>query len=320
MKKRWIIISGFLAVAVLYILFVVSELQTVSSIGVVKPRNIQNIMVDFPAHIEKIYVSNGQKVKAGEILVSLNINEFESELKSKAQDLKKAQNDLQQEQAGIQQLESDKMGAEETLKKGQKELKDKEALFKQGAVSQYELDEYRKTVRLDQKAVSDLMFSLAAKTQGTSSMDVKKEKVASLEQELLTLQNKLTLSCIRNGDIVSPFGNGVVCEIGYNPGDKIHADKDDKKVLCILDLNSLYVEVQIAENMIKYVRTGAKVKLTPIADPSRNYQGKVTKLSDMAVTKNGETFFSVEVEVRDRDRFLVPNLNMDVKIYKNRLF
>jgi HlyD family secretion protein len=317
--KKWIIV-GLAGMALLYAYFAFFNLRAVLSYGVVKPKIVQNIVVDFPARIAAVHVQNGQRVTAGEVLVSLDLEEFEAQIRKKEQELKDARNDLQRERAALRQLEADRGEAEAVLDQSRRKLRDRERLFEQGAVSEYELDQFRETVRTDQKELLKITLAWRAGTQGIANLEVKQDKIAGLEQELQAMQNKLRLSCVKDGKIVAPFSNGVVADLNYSPGDRTYDDQDQPKILSVLDLNSLYVEVPVPENMIKYVNKGAEVELALISDPRKKYRGTVSGISEMAVTRNGETLFPVEVRVLNRDGSLLPNLNVDARIRKKRLF
>ena len=49
--------------------------QTVQAFGTVKTKQTKGIMVDLPASIEKIHVQEGQRVKKGDVLITLSLKE-----------------------------------------------------------------------------------------------------------------------------------------------------------------------------------------------------------------------------------------------------
>jgi multidrug resistance efflux pump len=83
-----------------------------------------------------------------------------------------------------------------------------------------------------------------------------------------------------------------------------------------MDLNSVVVEANIAEEFIKDVKLNAPVVISPIADTAKTYKGYVVTISDMAVKQNGETVVPVQIAIDDMDGFLRPNFNVNVDIAK----
>lgn len=297
--------------------YMASEMRFVTVPGRVIARNVQDVMIDFPSKIQCIHVREGQPVAAGDVLVTLSLTDLQAQIKSKEHELVQAQNEIQAESSSIQQLQNSLNDAAENLRKSQSELKDKERLYQQGAISRYELDQAVDRVRADRKAETDLRLALDAKTQGISKIQAIQERIAKLRLELKSLREKAYLGGIQENRIVAKTARGIVCEIGYEAGDQVD---DEKKILRILDLDSLIIEAAVAERLIKDVRIGAAVRIIPLADPSRQYQGRVLNISRMAVVKNGETVFPVVIELVKKDDFLAPNLNVEIKIEKGKVF
>ncbi len=319
MKKRWPVLVVTISIMAFIIWFAWSELQNVMVIGRVKTNNIQNVMLGFPVRIEKILVQEGQRVTAGERLAVLNLSEYQAQIKAKEQELVQARCELQNEGFTIKQLENRLADARATLRQSQTELNNKQILYQKGAISKLELDQYEQTNRSNLKTATDLDLELTAKRQGVSSQIAIRERIAKLELEVKSKQDKLRQCGISQNYLVTKVGEGVVAEINYRNGDQVQ-DDDQKQLLSVLDLHSLVVEAPVAERLIKDVEIGAAVTITPLADPKRHYRGKVGKIGAMAVVKNGETILPVEIRVQNPDRFLVPNLNVEIRIKKEKLW
>ncbi len=318
MKKRWPVLVIWLGIIVAIAWFTLAELQNVSVIGRVKANNIQNVMLGFPVRIEKILVQEGQRVTVGERLAALNLSEYQAQIKAKEQELVQARCELQNEGFTIKQLENRLTDARATSRQSQTELNNKQILYQKGAISKLELDQYEQTNRSNQKTVTDIELDLTAKRQGVSSQIAIRERIAKLELEVNSKRDKLRQCGISQNYLVTTVDEGVVAEINYRNGDQVQ-DDDQKQLLSVLDLHSLVVEAPIAERLIKDVQVGAAVTITPLADAKRHYRGTVGKIGAMAVVKNGETILPVEIRVQNPDRFLVPNLNVEIRIKKGKL-
>ena len=111
--------------------------QTVQAFGVVKTKQVKGIMLDLPASIEKLHVQEGQKVKKGDVLITLSLKEIEEQIKEKEDSLKIAKLELQKllEDAGDKNNENidyepDIIQAKNNLEKMQMEYEKLEKDFK----------------------------------------------------------------------------------------------------------------------------------------------------------------------------------------------
>jgi multidrug resistance efflux pump len=261
-------------------------------------------------------------------------------------DIKRLQNDLHLKQANLKNSsDSDIQKALSNLKytqdlynKALKDLSSEEALFKAGAISQTELDGTKKEVDAKNKAVEDAKYDVdilkAAKQkevdglqanidQKLSNVDnlelssdinlikIQNEKIATIVEDIKQMKDKINKGYIKQNEIISDVDNGVVYDIGYVQGNRFDVSK---KLLSILDLNSIVVQADVAEDFIKDVKLGADVVIIPQMDKTKEYKGKVTSISNKAIKKDGETDIPVEISIDNKDDFLVADSNVDVII------
>ena len=306
--------------------------QMVEAFGVIKVTDKRDINLDFAAVVEQLLVKEGQKVKQDEPLLKLDINDYETQIRNRQHDLnsarlevKKLQNQLKadtlenNDDPDVKKLLGDLQFAENAYQKALKEQEGQEALYKAGSLSQHDYDEFQKAVDSKKKDVEDINHELSIALNNNQkgnkeiydSMAIQNEKVASVESEIETLKNKINKAYIKDGSIVSDVPNGIVYEIGYSEGDVVSSEK---KLLSIMNLDSMIVEADVAEEFIKDVKVGAGVEIVPLADKSKKYKGKVTRISGNAVVQNGETVIPVEISIDNKDDFLLPNFNVDVSI------
>lgn len=314
----------------------VEHKQVIEAFGIVKAARIRNIIVDFPAVVQEIHVKEGQEVKKGQELITLDLSQYETQVQNKRYELNIAQLELQRLNSELQtvlaQMESesdpqlqkrlnDLKNAEQLLQKIQEELSAKEILYQEGAISQHELEEFKKQIDAKEKAVTDAQFSLMSykdgkqqeKVQLLSKIKIQEEKVESLKYDLKHMQELLNRSYFKDNQLIVDLEKGIVFEIGYAAGDHVTASK---KVLSMMDLNRLVVEADVTEDFIKDVKVGSPVVIKLLADTSKKYNGKVIHISDMAVKRNGETIVPVEISIDNKDDFIMPNFNVDVEISK----
>lgn len=286
----------------------VEVIKAVEAFGFVKARDYKDINLDFPAQIVKVPVKDGQNVSLGEPLIHLNINDFQTMIKDRENELNVARFELLK-------LKKNLNDARDAYDKTRRQLDDKEKLFQEGAISQKELDDFKDLVKEKEKAVTDINLSLE-QGSGVNGIEVQSEKVSVLEYDLMRMKNKLNQSFLKGNIIVSDYSKAVVYEISCAAGYTVGVGENQQKLLSIMNLDSLYILADVAEEFIKDVKLGKAATIIPLADNSRKFHGKVIRIADMAVQKNGDTNITVEISIDKQDGFLRPNFNVDVEIDK----
>lgn len=292
------------------------QAQYVEAYGIVKSTDIRNITLEFQAPVEKIHIKEGERVKNGQRLVTLDLSEALSQLENKELELQAVQNELETSFSNanpeLKKLQNDLKNAQAVYEKDNSELTKKQQLYEAGSISLTELDAAKKLVEGDKKAVEDVAYAIESMKNSKGTLkDQKSIQAAVLEADLKLLKSRLEKTYIYGSDIVSDISNGLVYEIGYAAGDFA---SPQKKLLSILNLDKLIVEANIPEEFIKGVKTGAEVTIIPTADKSRQYKGKVTYIAGKAVRNNSETLVQVDISIDGLDGFLLPEYNVDVKI------
>ena len=281
--------------------------HSIEVFGTIRALDAKNIMIDFPATIENICVREGQRVKKGLPLVTLNINQFKAEIKKKETELNVARLELSKtdNDAALKKLLNDLQYEENLYQKTQ-------LLYEAGAISKYQLDDDSSSLEKLRKTVEELKIALnSLENERNNNMQIQQEKISSLEYELKMLRDKLDKSYLQDNVIANDTENGVVYDINYLPGDVID---NEKKVLSIINSDSIFVQADVAEEFIKDVKLNAQTTIVPIADKSKMYKGRIVKISDKAMQKNGETIIPVDIAIDNPDSFLMPDFNVDVAI------
>lgn len=315
----------------------VEEKQDVEAFGTIKAMDIRNINIDFAAVVSKVNVIEGQRVKSGDVLLSINTQNYQNQIRNKEIELNTLQIEIsglnrdcrvkqdsldQNSDPDIRKYINDRQYAQDQYDKALKDLAVKEELYKSGAVSGSEVDEFKKTVSEKKKAIDDAEMGLDSARwkiqreleQLKTSIDQKSSQASSLELDIKSMKDKLNKNCIKGNDIVADVPNGVVSEVACVQGDIVVATEEGKKILSVINTDSMVVEADVAEEFIKDVKVGAEVTINPQADKSRSYKGKVISIAEKASQKNNETVVPVRISIENIDSFLLPEFNVDVKI------
>lgn len=307
--------------------------NSVEAFGVVKASDTHNVNISFAAEVSKVEAKEGQRVKKGDVLMTLKLNDYMLQIDAKQHELNAANLEIKSLQSKlidsdasqsndpeVKKLINDLKYSKQLYEDIIKEQADKQELYNSGAISRYELDEFTKLVDDRKKNVDDLTYSLDAamrnkklgNTELLDNIKIQQEKAAGLMQEIDSMKEKLGLAYMKGQDIISDVDNGVVFDIDCVEGDII---TPGKKVFSIMNLDGMVVRANVAEEFIKDVKLGQKAEIVPVADKSKKYTGIVAMIASRAMLQNGETVIPVEITIDNNDGFLMPEYNVDVEIF-----
>lgn len=259
--------------------------QFVEATGVVNAKSSESIALDFSARILSVNVKEGQKLKKGDVIYTIDLSNINSQISS-------AQKQINAEETNLSGLEK------------QKTELDNLASITLPNTSGTNPDTNLNT-NIDTKAYLE--------SQLEAQIAAEKSKIDALQNQLNQLKGQLNKSFLSNGNIICDIDNAVATQIVYNKGDVI---APSQKAISLLDISSIYVTAKVDEQFIKDVKVGSTTNIIPTADSSKKYSGKVTAIASMAQTENGDTFIPVQISVDTNDGFLLPNYNVDINISK----
>lgn len=121
------------------------------------------------------------------------------------------------------------------------------------------------------------------------------EEVAAARAEVQALQNT-----IDQARIIAPFV-GTVTEIFVNPGEGVMADD---KAIQMDDLDNLVIELSISQMEINKVRVGQEAHVVFEAVPNQNYQGFVQEIAAAGEEVDGQTQFTVQIQLENPDEHI----------------
>ena len=174
------------------------------------------------------------------------------------------------------------------------------------------LEQKQKEIENDRIRLEDLKNrQRISNNKDALDIKIKEQNVASLKSQLQTLKDKIAESGIMGNEIICDISNGVIEKINNAAGDRLNSEK---QIMSILDLDTLIVQANVAEDFIKDIKLGSKAIINPLANPDKEYEGSISRISNMAVQENGETVVPVEITLINVDDSLLPNFNINIKI------
>ncbi|HLE86002.1 MAG TPA: efflux RND transporter periplasmic adaptor subunit [Thermoanaerobaculia bacterium] len=257
--------------------------QVVKASGGIRARVSVDISAHVVAKIERLYVKEGDTVRAGQPFLELERQAFTA-----AADSWQAQ--LRQARTGVRQAEVDLADAEVKLRRGRR-------LTAEGIVAGEELE--------------------AAELERTSAELRLEQAREAVEQAQANLAK--ALDDLSKTTIAAPV-SGRVVELNAEEGEVVVSgmmNNPATRIATIADLSELLAELDVDENEVVRVAVGQPVTVTVDAVPDRSYRGRVVEVGSSGSTRAGQgdvTFFEVDVLLDDADERLRPGMSVRAEI------
>jgi HlyD family secretion protein len=309
-KKRWIVV----AVVAVVLLLVVGGLmaaksggtkidptklakvekgdlaKSVVATGKIEPITKVEIKSKASGIVKKLYVDDGDRVKAGQVLAELDREEILASVRSQEAQLLSAEANLAGAQADLKRAEVDAMGVDiPTLKRAYERATQ---MAGEGVVSQAALDEAQRAYEM---AVNKQKVALAQVTVFKAKVAQAKAEVQRNTANLQQLKEQLGYTTI-----TAPI-DGIVLSRDVEVGDAVSSilvlGSSATLVMTLGDTKEVYVKGKVDESDIGkvYLDQPARIKVESFKDKSFN--GKVTKISPMGTEKDNVTTFEVRVSI-----------------------
>ncbi len=244
-------------------------ISKVSASGEVKPKKYVNMSSNIPGMIEKIYVKEGEKVIAGQILLRLDSAQYEAS--------------VARDKAYIASLEEELKNANLNLKKAESTYKRNLELHKEQLISDETLENTKTQYEIALSQKNSLLHRIA-------------QAQASLKSTLDSL-DKTTIRSPIDGIVTSlKVEEGEVAVVGTmnNPGTVL---------LTIADLSVMEVEIDVDETDVINVKPKQKAEVRVDALPEKIIEGEVTEVGSSA--KQSSTLLSSSSSSKEAKDFKV---------------
>ena len=282
---------------------------SISTNGKVEP--IQNFEAHSPAPttVKKIYVREGQQVKAGEMLMRLEDSDVRAQVARAQAQLKGAEADQHAIQTGGTQEEvlatrSDLVKAQADRDAAQKNYDALQQLAKTGAAAPSEVREAASRL-----ATADATLKLLQQKQHDRYSPPEVNKV-----EAEAAQARATLAAaedqLKHTEIRAPF-DGTVYSIPIKQGEYV---QQGELLLQLANLKRVQVRAFVDEPEIGKLATGQPVNISWDALPGKSWHGEITQMPYTITTYGTRNVGQVLCGVDNDDGRLLPNINVTVNV------
>jgi HlyD family secretion protein len=243
--------------------------------GTLEARTQSMISPKVSGRMLELTVDEGDKVKAGQKLVSLDDAELQQQVAIAAANVEVAE-------SNIDRLESDKARAAAVVKQATSSHERKESLALQSAISGEELDQ-----------------SLEALTVAQAGLGASESAIVQGKKSLLAAQELLAYHKARLSDtlIMAPF-DGLVIKRRREVGDIVVPGTN---ILTLISMDSLWISAWVDETEIAKLRLQQPSRIVFRSEPERSFLGKVVRIGREADRETREVI--VDVELLERPEY-----------------
>ncbi|HPO14696.1 MAG TPA: efflux RND transporter periplasmic adaptor subunit [Candidatus Hydrogenedentes bacterium] len=295
-----------------------SAVVTVS--GYIIPRQKIEVAPKIIGRVKELLVKRGDKVKEGDVLLRLEDEDLQAQVRSAEAMAGTLQARLSELRAGsrpeeIAAAKAMVASAEATLQSAELDFNRIESLAAKGVVSKQELDRARASrdvarARLDQEKKTAELVKIGPRSEEIAAAEA---GLRQAEAQLEYAKTQLDYTVIRapvSGTILEKLAELGELVTNTNFGGTRGAKTS---IVSLADLSDLQVEVDLNENDLAKVHLGQPAEIRLDSAPEKIYKGEVDEISPQADRQKGtvqvkvrmiEPDDSVKIEVTARVTFL----------------
>ncbi|MBZ5660389.1 MAG: efflux RND transporter periplasmic adaptor subunit [Acidobacteriia bacterium] len=283
----------------------------VSSNGKVEPVSPASFRAGFPAFVERVYAVEGQQVKRGQLLYSLDDTETRAQLAEARAELASEEDALRVAKAGGQASQLAKAAAElEKAKASRDQLRrDNDALTKLVA------DKAATPQELEQNRVA--LAQAEAEVQSLEKVKQAAEKQAQLDEGRVALLVEHARAQVQDLEAkaasthrTSPL-DGTLYSLPIRAGDFVKAGDPLAE---LADLHHVRIRAFIDEPELGQIAVGQPVEILWDAHPDRVWTGRTEVLPKQVVNRGTRSVGELLCSVTNDKLDLLPNTTVDVRI------
>ena len=279
-------------------------LQTVVASGRVETPHRVNIGAQITGTVARVPVTDGQRVKAGDVLIELVGTELQSARRQAQQAVAQAQNRLRQ----MNELQGPVV--QQTLRQAQANLdaaraswQRNQALFEQGFIGQAALDESRKALALTDAQV------LAVQQQVTSTRAGGAEHSMALGAVAEAQANAEMVNAKARYAVIQAPASGQLIARNVEVGDVVQAGK---VLMTLSPEGAMQLVVQIDEKNLRLMALGQQALASADAYPQQPFKAQVAYINPGINAQTGAV--EIKLDVLEPQQNLKQDMTVSVDV------
>jgi HlyD family secretion protein len=283
----------------------------ISTNGVIEPVEPHVIASRVSAFVSALSVVDGQAVRRGDLLLTLDVEPQRAELARAREALAKARNELRVAEAGgpageRAQVEAQLRTAEAEREHLRRERDVTERLVSKQAATREELAQAQLALERAEATVDAIAKKRDALGRDTAAqLQVARLSVQQSEEAVRVLEQQ-----VESGSVRAP-ADGVVYSLPAKPGARV---EPGAVLASVADLSALRLRAFVDEPDLGSVAPDQLVQVSWSGPPNQVWQGRVMRVPKTVVPRGDRTVGEVVCSVTADGQRLIPGLGVDVRI------
>jgi HlyD family secretion protein len=295
--------------------------SVVTASGEIRPKTYVNIGANAFGKIIHLYVKEGDRVKAGQLLAQLENVQPEADMNADQASLEAAKTDDAAAEAALNTSLADLTRAKSDAERSQNDWNRAQGLYNDALIAKSEYDSQKATYQAAQAGLAQAQARVAQAKAQKESADKHITQAGATLTHAADVLKKTTYSAPFDGTITNlPVreGESVVMGIQNAPGSTL---------MTLADMSVITAEIKVDETDIVNVKLGQPVEVSIDAMPKKAFKGLVTQIGDNAIVRSTGVStsqsvsttqeakdFKVVVTLQDPPSDLRPGLSTTAKI------
>jgi HlyD family secretion protein len=281
--------------------------RSVVATGKIEPKAKVEVKSKASGIVKQIFVHYGDTVRQGQVLVELDKEELQAQVRESRANLLAAQSAQESAQAAFERNQVEAEGPDLPFVKAS--LARAQSLLKEGLISKSLVEDAEKAYQL---ALNKQMIAL--RNLGVTRAEVAKARAQVAQAQALLERGEENL---RNSTIVSPM-DGLVLSRNVEVGDAVSSilvlGSQATLIMTLGDVSDVYVLGKVDEADIGKVHFDQPARIVVESFKDKKFEGKVTKISPLGIEKDNVTTFEVRVSIRNFSGELKANMSANAEI------
>jgi HlyD family secretion protein len=254
--------------------------SVVSGTGQIKPKTYMNVGATSFGRITHFYVKEGDHVKKGEILATIENVQQQSTVNAQQATISAAKTDINSYIAAEKTAQANVQHAQADLEQKKLDWDRAKALYKAGIMAKQDYDAKKAAYDLDVASMAQAVAGLnQAKAQTDSARGHLQTAIATLQADQDLLNKTIA---------TAPF-DAIVTNEPVREGETVVEgiqNSEGSTLMTLADMSVVTAEVKVDETDIVNVKLGQSADVTLDALPNKIFKGHVTLVGDQALLRS----------------------------------
>jgi len=293
----------------------------VTASGEIKPKLYVNIGANAFGKITKLYVKEGDRVKEGQMLATIENVQPAADVSANQAALNVARTDYEAAKAAVNTATADQHQMEAEYERAKLDYDRAEALYQAQLIAKAEYDTKKAAYGTSSAQLNQAKAKLV---QAKAQMDSSQRRIGQMDANLRHANDVLSKTEYR-----APF-DGVITNLPVREGETVVIgiqNAPGSTLMTIADTSVITAEVKVDETDIVNVKMGQPAEVTIDALPKQRFKGTVTEIGNNAVIRSTGVStaqstsssqeakdFKVVVTIQDPPPNLLPGLSTTARI------